>query len=62
MIGLVWPLLLEILHYTRIYLLGLGGGLHLTLDLRDKFLVTKFSEFDNKLVELKKKLRVIPQI
>jgi hypothetical protein len=62
MIGLVLPLLLEILHDARINLLGLGGGLHLTLDLRDKFLVTKFSEFDNKLVELKKELRVVPQI
>ena len=50
------------MHDARINLLGLGGGLHLTLDLRDKFLVTKFSEFDNKLVEPKKELRVVPQI
>ena len=64
MIGLALPILLVILHVGRIKLLGLGGGLHLTMDLwrlRDKLKITKFSKFDNKLVELNKKFCVSPQ-
>ena len=64
-ISLTLTLILEILHGVRTNLLGKGEGLLLSLDLRgirDKFQVTKFSQFDNKLVELTKEFCVIPQL